>query len=911
MKPTPAIQCPKCSAQNLPDSRFCSSCGLAFSSSSQMPTMGVPEAGSPGPVETPHVARIISSDSIPAGGFTPGTILADRYRIIGLLGRGGMGEVYRADDLKLGQPVALKFLPPKLAEDPVRRERFFAEVRITRQLSHPNICRVYDIAEIDGRHFLSMEFIDGEDLASLMKRIGHLSNEKALDIARQLVAGLSVAHERGVLHRDLKPANIMLDGHGRVRITDFGLAIAVGDESQAEEIAGTPAYMAPEQLAGKGATVRSDMYSLGLVLYEIYTGKKAFAAATLAELREQKETQTPRAPSELREGIDPVVERVIQRCMEKDPNLRPASVAQLAQALPGGDPLAAAIAAGETPSPEMVAASGSTEGLKPWIAWAFLAFIILGIAVHATSQLSILRYVPIEKSPEVLAQTARDILSDAGYTDTPSDNAFGLLDTSTAYLDYVEKTDRSPKRFEKMPALAIQFWYRQSPFLLIHKGPALGVKPSDPPFINDGESIVWLDSRGHLTGLRVIPIKADRLSDAAWQPDWSVLFTAAGLDQNKFTEQVESQVIPPVHTDTQVAWTGTLPDFPSTAIRIEAASWQGKPVLWRMVVPSWNSYSTASLPSGQSSPGKRNIAITILSGAMLVLLFVAGPLFFARRNLRMGRGDRGGAARLALLVVGLQGVLWLFGEHHVLSSQEFSLFLNSVAYWLLIAGWLWLLYIALEPFARRRWPAALVGWNRLLAGNYRDPLVGRDLLVGCFASASVIMLTTLFRPVIGLFSGPRPQQRPFLFEMLSLFCGPHMIVAGILSALVEGIFYTLAAAFIVSVMRILLRNTWVAVIVPCVLLPLLTIISGNFGATILLAVFLPFLFFVFIRFGLLALMAFTFFLMFAVYFPKTIQAGWYFGVVLTGFALRIAFVLYAFRTSFGARPIFGTPRLDE
>ena len=324
-----------------------------------MPTAEGFAAESPKPhAQTPHVARIISSDSIPAGGFTPGTILADRYRIIGLLGRGGMGEVYRADDLKLGQPVALKFLPPKLAEDPVRRERFFAEVRITRQLSHPNICRVYDIAEIDGRHFLSMEFIDGEDLASLLKRIGHLSNEKALDIARQLAAGLAAAHERGVLHRDLKPANIMLDGHGRVRITDFGLAIAAEDETQAAEIAGTPAYMAPEQLAGKGATVRSDMYSLGLVLYEIYTGKKAFTATTLAELREQKETHTPRAISEIREGMDPVVERLIRRCMERDPNARPSSVAQLALALPGGDPLAAALAAGETPSPEMVAASG-------------------------------------------------------------------------------------------------------------------------------------------------------------------------------------------------------------------------------------------------------------------------------------------------------------------------------------------------------------------------------------------------------------------------------------------------------------------------------------------------------------------------------------------------------------------------
>jgi serine/threonine-protein kinase len=233
-------------------------------------------------------ARHISSSSVPAGGFTPGTILTGRYRVIGLLGRGGMGEVYRADDLKLGQPVALKFLPKALAADPVRRERFFAEVRITRQLSHPNICRVYDIAEVDGQHFLSMEYIDGEDLASLIKRIGHLSNEKALDIARQLAAGLAAAHERGVLHRDLKPANIMIDGHGRVRITDFGLAVAAGDETQLAEVLGTPAYMAPEQFEGKGATVRSDIYALGLVLYEIYSGRKAFTAPTIAELRARK-----------------------------------------------------------------------------------------------------------------------------------------------------------------------------------------------------------------------------------------------------------------------------------------------------------------------------------------------------------------------------------------------------------------------------------------------------------------------------------------------------------------------------------------------------------------------------------------------------------------------------------------------
>src|SRR6185503_13699469 len=230
------MRCPSCAREIPSDSRFCLSCGHAISSISQMPTGAGENAAA-----SPQLARRITSDVIPVGGFSPGTILTGRYRIVGMLGRGGMGEVYRADDLKLGQAVALKFLPRVLAADPVRRERFFAEVRITRQLAHPNICRVYDITEFDGQHFLSMEYIDGEDLASLIKRIGFLSNEKALDIARQLAAGLAAAHDRGVLHRDLKPANIMIDGHGRVRITDFGLAIAATDETPSNDVSGTPA----------------------------------------------------------------------------------------------------------------------------------------------------------------------------------------------------------------------------------------------------------------------------------------------------------------------------------------------------------------------------------------------------------------------------------------------------------------------------------------------------------------------------------------------------------------------------------------------------------------------------------------------------------------------------------------------
>ena len=181
---------------------------------SQTATVVIPQAISPP----------ASSSTPDEGRFVPGTLVAGRYRIISLLGRGGMGEVYRATDLTLAQPVALKFLPDTGADDQRALERFHNEVRIARQVSHPNVCRVYDVGEADGMPYISMEYVDGEDLASLLQRIGRLPADKALEIARKICAGVAAAHDKGVIHRDLKPANIMLDGRGNVVIMDFGLA---------------------------------------------------------------------------------------------------------------------------------------------------------------------------------------------------------------------------------------------------------------------------------------------------------------------------------------------------------------------------------------------------------------------------------------------------------------------------------------------------------------------------------------------------------------------------------------------------------------------------------------------------------------------------------------------------------------
>src|SRR5271163_647428 len=393
--------CTSCGAQASSNARFCPACGTAVGSASgeagrggaaldanatlsgdnpgiegatiapqTPPPRKIPSAPQPPrPAKSGHASSgLTSSDPISGGRFAPGQILAERYRIVALAGRGGMGEVYRAEDLRLSQLVAIKFLPQELSQDASALARFHSEVRIARQVSHPNVCRVFDIGDVNGIPFLSMEYVDGEDLASVVRRVGRLSPDKATEVARQICAGMAAAHEKGVIHRDLKPANVMLDGAGKVRVMDFGLA-GIAARIQGSEIrAGTPAYMAPEQLEGRGVTIKSDIYSLGLILYEILTGKRAFEASTLPELIKLREQGALTNPSTLVKDLDPLIERVMLRCLEKNPALRPASALQVAAALPGGDPLAAALAAGETPSPEMVAASGEKEGLRPKVA---------------------------------------------------------------------------------------------------------------------------------------------------------------------------------------------------------------------------------------------------------------------------------------------------------------------------------------------------------------------------------------------------------------------------------------------------------------------------------------------------------------------------------------------------------------
>src|SRR6201997_4359309 len=457
--------------------RFCSSCGKPVVDTDDVATLDFATAASPlsprpSSGSSPRASSHSSSKSafpeymVSEGRFLPGRLIAGRYRIIALLGKGGMGEVYRADDLTLGQAVALKFLPDAATQDAALLERFRNEVRIARRISHPNVCRVYDVGEVDGQTYFTMEYVDGEDLASLLRRIGRLPEDKALDIARQLCAGLAAAHAKGVLHRDLKPANIMLDGRGQVVITDFGLA-GVADDTRGPEVrSGTPAYMAPEQIEGREVTMLSDIYALGLVLYEIFTGKRAFAEKA-AGLMHGHDDRTPSRPSSVVKDLDPIVEKVILRCLETEPSSRPVNALAVSAALPGGDPLAAALAAGETPSPQMVAASGESEGFRPPVAIAILAGILLGLAFAVFYSIHYSAYdkMSLDLTPEVLTQKAHEIVSRLGYEGRPADSGFGL-DIDGDFQDAVEKNDKPHPDWDKVlaarPSL-LRYWYRQSP----------------------------------------------------------------------------------------------------------------------------------------------------------------------------------------------------------------------------------------------------------------------------------------------------------------------------------------------------------------------------------------------------------------------------------------------------------------
>ena len=822
----------------------------------------------PQPPDEPH-RPLAEHGPLDDARFAPGHIFASRYRIVSLLGRGAMGEAYRAEDLKLGQPVALKLLGVGGARRS-QVQRFISEVRLARTISHPNVCRVYDIGEADGWWYVPMELVDGETLASLMRRIGRLPAEKALDIARQLCAGLAAAHDRGVLHRDLKPSNIMVDGRGRIRIMDFGLALPSG-EWTIGEIAGTPAYMAPEQMAGDRVTEQTDVYALGLVLYELYAGRRLFPVQTFEE-RHRIDHDTPIAQS--LPGIEPEIQRLIDACLESDPPRRPASALAIAARLPGGDPLAAAIAEGAVLSPEMVAAAGPKGALRPVVAWAMLGAIMIGtLAVASQAHVANVAPSDLPKPPEALAERARTILAAVGASDTEVDSAFWFA------------VDPEPNDRHR----GLAFVFRRSPVHLVPQNQFHMVTADDPPANVLGMATIRLDPSGRLLGFTTLRPANVPPARSMTLTDWAALFREAGLDAREFTP-AEPRHTPLVPHDTRLEWS---PSSAATGLRVTAATLHGEPVQFDITESDRSNIVTARPPLGTGSP------TTDLALWMLIVSVFAGSVVLARYNLRHGQGDRTGAGRLAICAVSLGVMSVILRPHHVPIAVEEITYLFGGTGWVLAWGGLtWLVYISLEPYLRRRWPRTLISWNRLLAGRVRDPLVGRDVLIGMLAG--VIRLLLVLVPIS---AGAASAYSPTTLE--SLQSVPRFLNVALPFQVAYSLVGGLAAAFVLVVITLIVRKTWIAVSLAILLaIPLSRV---EFGWPLIFVLAAPLLTYaVFLRVGVVAFIA-TFFVDVLFRVPVTLDpSAWYFGnslVVLLGLA---AVATAAFVISLGGRPAFGS-----
>ena len=842
-------------------------------------------------VTTTQTDSIVRRGTSEEGRFVSGTLLGGRYRIIGILGEGGMGEVYRATDLALGQSVALKFLREAAAKNDRLLERFQGEVRVARQVSHPNVCRVYDIGEVDGIPFLSMEYVDGEDLSTLLRRIGRLPAAKATEIARKICAGLQAAHDKGVIHRDLKPQNIMLNKKGEVMILDFGLAAIADQLSGPEARNGTPAYMSPEQLKGTEVTAKSDIYALGLVLYELFSGVRPYKAGTVQELIALQESARPSSVSSLVADVDPAVERALLRCLDPNPARRPGSALAVAAALPGGDPLAAALAAGETPSPEMVAAAGATEGLALKYSIPCLAAILLCLIAlpWVRQQQHAIHRAPTEFPPDVLKQKAREMAVRFGYNQKPADTAVRLFERPLLLRHLQTLPERAWDRWlaAEGPGL-VQYREALVPLAAMPRGT---VTETNPAPIAPGMVQIETDSQGRLRGFRGVPYAAAPTGPALATEE---IFRAAELDYSKFAP-VPPLDSPTVPAEQFQAWRGSHPGIPDTVLVVQIGSWKGQVTEVKIRWP-WMKDGTGEL----ASPLQRTISLVGLAiGTFFVLLL-------SRRNWKSGRIDRRGALRIAILAGLLVVLTWLSNAHFVPTTSFVSMIFDILAQGLFFGAILWLVYLAIEPSLRARWPQSIVTWNRLLAGQWKDALVWSHVLIGGAAGLLLMMAVLAYENLrLGI-------QGPGIGGWDAELLGTRQWFGKICDLLVGSLQAGLLLFLVMSGLRTLLRRDWIAALVMAL------IFAGQASGTsqpsewattyATYVVLFSALSFLMLRLGLIAIIAAMFFFNCS----NSLVLGldwnvWYAPTAFATFFLILSISVLAFWRSLGARNLIEFP----
>jgi len=888
-------ECVKCQHEIADGSRFCPNCGAGVESDEA--TVTTPPRGAP------HVAAkaLHEAASSVHGRFDPGTRLGTRYRIVGLLGRGGMGEVYRADDLELGQSVALKFLPERVAHDSVALSRFRNEVRTARQVAHPNVCRIYDIAEQDGHVFLSMEYVDGEDLAGVLRRLGRPSREKAIEIARQICLGLAAAHENKVLHRDLKPPNIMIDGRGRVRITDFGLAGFLDELEQTASRAGTPAYMAPEQLSDGTISTRSDIYALGLILHELFTGKRVFDTNDIAELKRLHSGGTASVSESTAEPMDPADERVILRCLEPEPSGRPQSVYQVLAALPGGDPLAAALAAGETPSPELVANARDAGGLRPSVAVALLATLLASVA--ANYFISTETGVMPERSPARLSVVTEQVMEKLGFADLPRFSVSGY----DINVGLVRSQREAPRPGAQLRELSwppkYHYWRRWSAggFLLsdMHFPEQYTIDaPTDEP---GSAATVALDSTGRLLALavpqRLIAPSSARTGDV----DWTPLFECAHIDPGH-TVPVTPDAKPSIFCDTVAAWRIDDASGMRGAARVLAGAVRGRPNYFEYVGLSDDMLPHhASWSEGPDFTKYWWMAFLLFMGVLAV------------HNVRMGRADHGNAVRCALFVGGLYALMEVTSIA-VGGSDPAERLIGltngrAAGHMLIHAFEVWVYYLAIEPYVRRVWPRMLIGLTRLFSGRWRDPAIGREVLIGAAIGCALVAVLTIIAAVDRQIAGGSTAHLVHAVPLRGILSPGHYLSAvahSVAWAVLDGV----AFAGVVVLIRLLVRHALASACLSMVLIGFLEF--GWYGDNVDFATYSDFGYAIGVgvcvvwfcnKVGVLAAMVFFFIVRSMSLFALALDT-WSTPYLVAWFAILLGVGVYGFWVSLAGQPIF-------
>jgi serine/threonine-protein kinase len=569
----------------------------------------------------------------------------------------------------------------------------------------------------------------------------------------------------------------------------------------------------------------------------------------------------------------------------------------------------------------MVAAAGATSALKPLaasVAFATtLALLVTGI-VLADRQL-VTSLVPMPKPPLLLVERAREILAASGQAHPEGDFEFGFFEPD--FVNYLKKhpelNTRDRLRGGQPPLL--HFWYRGSPTIMIPTGNQSNVTTSDPPMTTSGMTMVYTDPEGRLIRMSVVPPQVDpspAQSGAGGMPqggaaappapvNWKPLFDAAGLDLAQFTP-VKPEWNPVDFADERFAWTGPLPGVPGQTLRIEGASYRGKPVSFLRVAPWTRGTRQVSTiqENGRVPWGQAIATLTIFS-------FIVAAAFVARHNLKKGRGDRRGAFQLAAFVSGVAFFAWLLTAKHVPDpNAEMNRFFEGQPLW--AAGLLWVLYLAVEPYVRRFWPQTVVSWSRLMARQWRDPLVGRDILFGV-ALGVLLVLSDLGTNLLAQRLGQVvPPKVPPLDSLLGTRFALALMGSQVFNAIINAIFFV----FGLVLLKIIFRTEWAALVVASALF-LFTGTRGlqdlgPFGLNLVnSALFTGIMVLTVQRLGLLSLV----FLFLVNYFLSqsivTLDTSrWFFADSLLPISVVAGLACYGFYASRGGEPLFGRAILD-